>query len=105
MEQARRAIIAYSQIQNRNQLELNTTQSEFANNVIPHLNNKDILLGYCKEQQKENPVDYYIFGHNHTPTELTVDPKATYFNTGDWLSHNTYATLYNGKITLKTYNK
>jgi len=66
---------------------------------------KEILYGYCKEQQSINPVDYYVFGHRHFPLELKVDEKATYINTGDWLQHYTYAVLENGKLELKTYNK
>jgi len=65
---------------------------------------KEILLGYCKKQQQLNPVDYYLFGHRHIPMELVVDSKATYFNTGDWLSHNSYAVLFEGILTLKTYS-
>jgi UDP-2,3-diacylglucosamine hydrolase len=68
-------------------------------------NEKEILYGYCKEQQSINPVDYYVFGHRHFPLELKVDEKATYINTGDWLQHYTYAVLENGKLKLKTYNK
>ena len=68
-------------------------------------NEKEILYGYCKEQQSINPVDYYIFGHRHFPLELKVDEKATYINTGDWLQHYTYAVLDNGKLELKTYSK
>jgi UDP-2,3-diacylglucosamine hydrolase len=68
-------------------------------------NEKEILYGYCKEQQSINPVDYYVFGHRHFPLELKVDEKATYINTGDWLQHYTYAVLDNGKLELKTYTK
>jgi UDP-2,3-diacylglucosamine hydrolase len=68
-------------------------------------NEKEILYGYCKEQQSINPVDYYVFGHRHFPLELKVDEKATYINTGDWLQHYTYAVLDNGKLELKTYSK
>ena len=68
-------------------------------------NEKEILFGYCQEQQALNPVDYYVFGHRHLPLELKVDDKAKYINTGDWLQYNTYAVLDNGKLELKTYNK
>lgn len=65
----------------------------------------ELLLGYCKKQQKLNPVDYYLFGHRHIPMELIVDSKAKYLNTGDWISHNSYAVLYKGNLTLETYSK
>tara|TARA_X000000368_G_scaffold418217_1_gene417065 strand:+ start:157 stop:900 length:744 start_codon:yes stop_codon:yes gene_type:complete len=68
-------------------------------------NKKEILLEYCKEQQKIKPVDYYIFGHRHLPLELKVDESSTYINTGDWLHHYTYAVFKNGKVELKTYKQ
>ena len=66
---------------------------------------KDLLLEYCKKQQKINPVDYYIFGHIHSPVKTNIDNTATYINTGDWLTHNTYAVLSDGTVDLKTYIK
>ncbi|MDC3305638.1 UDP-2,3-diacylglucosamine diphosphatase [Flavobacteriales bacterium] len=68
-------------------------------------NEKEILFGYCQQQQALKPVDYYVFGHRHLPLELKVDSRAKYINTGDWLSHYTYAILQEGNLKLKTYNK
>lgn len=68
-------------------------------------NEKEILFGYCQQQQVLNPVDYYIFGHRHLPLELKVDERAKYINTGDWLQYNTYAVLESGNLELKTYKK
>jgi UDP-2,3-diacylglucosamine hydrolase len=66
---------------------------------------KEILFGYCQEQQALNPVDYYIFGHRHLPLELKVDERASYVNLGEWISYNSYAVFDNGKLELKTYKK
>ena len=66
-------------------------------------NEKEILFGYCKDQQKINTVDYYIFGHRHLPLELKLDKRAKYINLGDWLNYYTYAVLDNGKVKLRTY--
>ena len=33
---------------------------------------KEILFEYCQEQQKQNPIDYYIMGHRHIPLELKI---------------------------------
>ena len=68
-------------------------------------NEKEILFGYCQQQQALNPVDYYIFGHRHLPLELKVDERAKYINTGDWLQYNTYAVIESGNLELKTYKK
>jgi UDP-2,3-diacylglucosamine hydrolase len=68
-------------------------------------NEKEILFGYCQEQQALNPVDYYVFGHRHLPLELKVDERASYVNLGEWISYNSYAVFDNGKVELKTYKK
>ena len=68
-------------------------------------NEKELLLGYCQNQQELNPVDYYIFGHRHLPLALKVDEKAKYINLGDWLYHYTYAVFEHGEVELKTYKK
>ncbi len=66
-------------------------------------NEKEILVDYCKQQQKITPVDYYIFGHRHLPLEIQIDKQSKYINLGDWLQHYTYAVFSNGAIALKTY--
>ena len=64
---------------------------------------KEILFGYCQEQQKINPVDYYVFGHRHLPLELEIDNKSTYINLGEWISQKTYGVLEKGILKLETY--
>jgi len=64
---------------------------------------KEILFGYCQEQQKTNPVDYYVFGHRHLSLELKIDKKATYINLGEWINQKTYGVLEKGVIKLETY--
>lgn len=69
------------------------------------LQKKDIILEYCKKKQKIQPIDYYVFGHRHSPKEITIDKKSTYINTGDWISNFTYAELRKGNLKLKKYKK
>lgn len=64
---------------------------------------QELLFGYCKKQQKINPVDYYIFGHRHIPLELEINDNAKYINVGDWIVHKTYSILAEGKLTLERY--
>ena len=63
---------------------------------------KEILVEYCKEQQKNNPVDYYVFGHRHIPMEVKIDKRANYINLGDWIHHYSYAVLSDKNLELKT---
>ena len=64
---------------------------------------KEILAGYCKEQQKNNPVDYYVFGHRHIPIDVKIDERCRYINLGDWIHHNTYAVYSDQKLELKKF--
>ena len=63
---------------------------------------KEILVEYCKEQQKNNPVDYYVFGQRNIPMEVKIDERANYINLGDWIHHYSYAVLSNKKLELKS---
>ena len=66
---------------------------------------KEILFGYCQEQQKINPVDYYVFGHRHLPLKIKIDKRATYVNLGEWISQKNYGVLEKGIIKLETYRQ
>jgi UDP-2,3-diacylglucosamine hydrolase len=52
-------------------------------------NDKELLVQYCCQYLDRHNIDYFIFGHRHLPLEISIK-NATYFNTGDWLNHNTY---------------
>ena len=41
---------------------------------------KEILVDYCKKQQKINPVDYYVFGHRHIPMEVKIDQRCKHLS-------------------------
>jgi UDP-2,3-diacylglucosamine hydrolase len=64
----------------------------------------EFLLTYCKELEKKDHHDYYIFGHRHLPLDLKVSENSRYINLGEWVHFNTYAT-YDGKsVDLKTFH-
>ena len=65
---------------------------------------KEWLVSYCKEKQKENPMDYYIFGHRHLPLEIEIDIKVKYINLGDWVNHNSYAVFDGESVMLEYFN-
>jgi UDP-2,3-diacylglucosamine hydrolase len=58
------------------------------------------LVQYAKEQQFNNPVDYYLFGHRHLPLQIPISGDSMYYNIGDWIKYNTYGVLENGQFTL-----
>ncbi len=64
---------------------------------------REFLLTYCKEREKNEHHDFYIFGHRHLPLELKVNEHSLYINLGEWVHYDTYA-VYDGKnVALKKF--
>lgn len=69
-----------------------------------HGDDKEFLVQFCKDYVKtDNSIDYFVFGHRHLPLEIKINDKATYFNLGEWIKHNTYAVFDGEKLELKTF--
>jgi UDP-2,3-diacylglucosamine hydrolase len=64
---------------------------------------KEWLVSYCKEQLEKSQIDYFIFGHRHLPIELPIR-NSIYFNLGDWIQYDTYATFDGEKVSLKYWD-
>lgn len=60
------------------------------------------LVQYCKKKLTQKHYDFFVFGHRHLPLEITVSEKSKYINTGDWISHYTYAVFEDENLTLKS---
>lgn len=67
------------------------------------LEDEEWLLQYCKEVEKHQHHDLYIFGHRHLPLNLKVSDNSTYFNLGEWVNHFTYLEFDGEKPLLKTF--
>lgn len=61
------------------------------------------LAQYAKRKLEQKHYDYFLFGHRHLPMEIQVGKNSKYINTGDWISHFTYAVFDGKELTLKTY--
>jgi UDP-2,3-diacylglucosamine hydrolase len=80
-------------------------KSRISNNAKEHFSGdeNEFLLAYCKELERTNHHDFYIFGHRHLPLDLKVGDESRYINLGEWVHFNTYA-VYDGKLLeLKTF--
>jgi len=63
----------------------------------------EFLWVYCREMEKTQHHDYYIFGHRHIPLDLKISDTSRYINLGEWVHFSTYA-VYDGKtVELKTF--
>lgn len=61
------------------------------------------LVLYSKRKLKEKHYDYFLFGHRHLPIEVNLDNNSKYINTGDWITHFTYAVFDGNDLTLQTF--
>lgn len=63
----------------------------------------EFLLVYCKEIERKEHHDFYVFGHRHLPLDLKISEHSRYINLGEWVHFNTYA-VYDGQgVELKTF--
>lgn len=63
----------------------------------------EFLWIYCKEIEKVEHHDYYIFGHRHLPLDLKVGETSRYINLGEWVNYTTYASYDGTNVELKTF--
>jgi len=64
------------------------------------------LLIYCKEVEKEQHHDFYIFGHRHLMLDLTVNERSRYINLGEWVTkqaHQAYAVFDGETVKLNQF--
>ncbi|MFT5791926.1 MAG: UDP-2,3-diacylglucosamine hydrolase, partial [Saprospiraceae bacterium] len=63
------------------------------------------LVQYARKKLTEKHYDYFLFGHRHLPMEINLGDNSKYINTGDWISHFTYAVFDSQELTLKTFKE
>ncbi|HSV87392.1 MAG TPA: UDP-2,3-diacylglucosamine diphosphatase [Bacteroidales bacterium] len=71
--------------------------------VVDPLNEK--LVAYCNEILQSKHYDFFIFGHRHIPCDISLNGRARYINTGEWVNRFTYAVFDGNDMHLKTFNE
>lgn len=61
------------------------------------------LVQYCRRKLTQKHYDFFLFGHRHLPMEIMVSETSKYINTGDWITHFTYAEFQGDELLLKSY--
>jgi len=61
------------------------------------------LVQYAKRKLEIKHYDYFLFGHRHLPMEIKVGENSKYINTGDWITHFTYAVFDGKDLELKKF--
>lgn len=62
---------------------------------------REEIVVYCKKVLQERHIDYFIFGHRHLPLHLQLQESSYYINTGDWITHFSYAKFDGNHVTLE----
>lgn len=65
---------------------------------------KEWLVLFAKEELKKEHYDYFVFGHRHWPCNVQLNEKSRYINTGDWVTHFTYAVFDGEKMEVLNYD-
>lgn len=61
---------------------------------------KEWLIQYSRSILEKHHVDYFIYGHRHIVLEYPLSDKSTYYNLGDWIKYDSYATFDGEKMQL-----
>lgn len=65
----------------------------------------ELLYKYANTYlEKDNNIDYFVFGHRHIPVNQCINDKTSFILLGDWMNHYTYGVLdEDGTFELKKY--
>ncbi len=65
---------------------------------------REWLVQFAIEKRRQEPIDYFIFGHRHIAISYPLPQGGLYLNLGDWISLNSFAEFDGQKLELKTFN-
>lgn len=70
---------------------------------------EDIVI-FIKKKLKEEPYDYFVFGHRHLPLDMELGDtnsgnSARYINVGNWIDRRTYARFDGMELQLLEYSR
>ena len=64
----------------------------------------EFLLTYCRELEKKEHHDFYIFGHRHLPLDLNVEGASRYINLGEWVHFSSFAVYDGRRLELRSFD-
>ena len=80
-------------------------QALFSGNEIVSPEVKEEIIGFCRRVLQHKHFDYFVFGHRHLPLDFALSPDSRYINTGDWISHYSFATFDGARLILEKINQ
>ena len=81
----------------RSRIMTGTTEDQFLGE------DKEWLVHYCRTILKQQPIDFFVFGHRHLPIDYALSPTSRYINLGDWIRYNSYAVYDGQHLELKNH--
>lgn len=63
---------------------------------------KEFLVLFAQDVLEREKIDYFIFGHRHLPLQIPLTDNAIYWNTGDWIIHDSYLKISRKNTVLVT---
>lgn len=63
----------------------------------------EFLLVYCREVEKREHHDFYVFGHRHLPLDIDINGRSRYVNLGEWVNYATYGVYDGTNVEVKTF--
>lgn len=70
--------------------------------ATPFKGKEENLYKFAVEKSTKNPVDYFIFGHRHTPVNIDLPTGAQMIILGDWIANPSYAIFDGKQLELKS---
>lgn len=59
-------------------------------NQKPIQDKESSTIAYIRQVCAKEPIDFFFFGHHHSPLQMNISDNTQYINIGDWLSHSSY---------------
>ncbi len=71
--------------------------------ATPFYGKDELLYKYAQGVLKEKHIDYFVFGHRHTPIIMSVAESSSLVILGEWIRGCEYAVFDEQKIELKKF--
>ena len=65
--------------------------------------NNDGMYKFAQSFLKQEPVDYFIFGHRHKMINVPLTENTRFVLLGDWIKNFSYGVFDGDKFELKKY--
>jgi len=80
-----------------------SNKAKNAINIVREQRLTDNQEVYAKTVLTQQHIDFFIFGHQHTPCSRKVSETSILFNIGNWINDYTFLKMNNGNISHYTY--